>query len=116
MTRHNRWDLEARERARRDVAALAARMLAGDVAIIAGAQRMTRLAYDVVDDVWADEDFAVFAALDTETDHLPLAEHRPLWQEQAFAEKWREVVRIQDKARPEVFAACRSLLRRYGAN
>lgn len=112
--RRDRWSLEEQERAQRAVADLARRMLDGELGVIAGAREMWRMATGVVDDVWEDDDFAVFAALDTETDHLPIETQRALWDEAAFAEREITVARIEDANRESVFAACRSLLERFG--
>jgi len=92
---------------------LARRIVAGEVELIAGSREMWRIGANIVPDTRIDRDFVVFLALDSETDALPLAKDRALWDPAAFAEQSRIVADIEAEERPSVYAACRSIIDRF---
>ena len=58
--------------------------------------------------------WSIFVAVDSETDDLPLEEHRDLWEPAAFAEKRAQAVRYEAQMRDGVHRACRSVIARFG--
>ena len=107
-------DAEKTAELRQAVIDIARRLVAGDLAIIAGCRELTRLGHHVVADWRNDPDFVVFGAVESETDHLPLEDVRPLWQPAAFAQKQVEVASCEAFYRDDVLHACRSVLKRFG--
>jgi hypothetical protein len=99
------WQSEAANTARA--------ILRGEVGVIEGTRRLSTLAGALVDDWTADPDFAVFGALDSSTDHLPVGPQRELWAPAALAERDAEVARIEREAWPDVEAACRRVIARF---
>ena len=90
-------------------------ILDGEIGIIEGARILSTLAPDVVADWKADPDFLVLAALDSETDDLPVGVDRKLWEASALAERDAIVSQIEADAKQSVEAACRNILRRFVA-
>ena len=110
----NRHNLEKVQYARRRVAALAQDVLDGRLSILLAAQELSRLQRDadVPDD---DEDFVAFVAIDSETDHLPVAPRvRPLWDPAALKVKDEAIARAETWARDFGLEACRNLVSRFG--
>ncbi len=91
-------------------------ILNGELGIIEGARVLSTLAPDLVADWKVDPDFLVLAALDSETDDLPVGKQRKLWDATALAERDATVSRIEAEARQNVEAACRNILRRFDAH
>ena len=110
----NRYDLEAVERAQREVTQIARQVLAGERGIIAASRELWRLGHDLVPDWRDDEDFRLFGAIDSETDDLPLEDMRPVWNEAAFEAKQAEVRRFEALYREDAHVACRRLIDRFG--
>ena len=110
----NRYDFGAVESARRRVAQVAQDVLAGHLDIFTAAQELSRLRHDV--DVGEDdEDFLAFVLIDSETDHLPIAERvRPLWDATALREKDKDIARADAWAREFGIPACVNLVSRFG--
>ena len=89
--------------------------LSGQLRPIEAARQLTSLGWLLVEDFWSDPDFSVLGALDSEADHLPVGEARQYWAPSALEMKDAEILRIENSAREEVLAACRSIRDRYGA-
>jgi hypothetical protein len=105
-------DSGAREKALNAARAI----LKGDLGIIEGARLISTLAPDLVADWKVDPDFLVLAALDSETDDLPVGKQRKLWEAKALAERDAIVSRMEAEARQNVEVACRNILRRFAAD
>ena len=90
-------------------------ILAGEMGIIEGARLLSTLAPDLVPDWKVDPDLLVLAALDSETDDLPVGAQRKLWEAKALAERDALVARIEADARESVEAACRNILSRFSS-
>jgi len=102
------------EKNSREKALTAARaVLDGKVGIIEGARQLSILAPDLVADWKTDPDFLVLAALDSETDDLPVGKERKLWDATALKEREPVISRMEADAKQEVEAACRNILRRF---
>ena len=89
-------------------------VLDGKMGIIEGARLLSTLAPDLVPDWKVDPDFLVLAALDSETDDLPVGKERKLWDPTALKERDPVISRMEADAKEEVEAACRNILRRFG--
>jgi hypothetical protein len=106
----------SREHAREKALKTARAILKGELGIIEGARLLSTLAPDLVADWKVDPDFLVLAALDSETDDLPVGAQRKLWDATALAERDATVSQIEGEARQNVEAACRNILRRFEAS
>lgn len=60
-----------------------------------------------------DEDFDPFVAIDSETDHLPLAWERRNWSAEALAEKDPKVAEAERWAKELAKPACTKLIERF---
>ncbi len=99
---------EARHRA----VQIAHEVLAGRLGVMEGARSLSALRTQVGVAEF-DDDFIVFLAVDSETDHLPLGSVRQYWDPLALARKDAEAAEIAKSARPDVFAACRRIISRF---
>lgn len=61
------------------------------------------------------EDWRIFSAVRSETDHLPLGELRELWHPDVLPVKDAEFARCQERWREQVRAACERILLRGGS-
>jgi len=104
------------ENTREKVLKTARAILKGELGIIEGARLLSTLAPDLVADWKVDPDFLVLAALDSETDDLPVGKQKKLWDATALAEREKVVARIEAEAKQNVEAACRNILRRFDAH
>jgi hypothetical protein len=100
---------------RREVARVASGILGGSISAIEGARWLAGLRHEVEvsDD---DEDFLLFVSVASQTENLPIGEQRKLWQSDSLARMDSEVADAEKWARDETAAACRSLVRRFGAD
>jgi hypothetical protein len=108
------YNLEAQEERQREAVATAHAILRGELGVIEGARRLSTLAGALVEDWASDPNLVVFGALDSSTDHLPVGPQRELWAPAALMERDSEVARIEREAWPDVEAACRRVIARYG--
>src|SRR5688572_13885453 len=88
-------------------------ILAGELGVIEGCRLLADLAHTLVPDWVADQDFVVFGALASETDHLPTGTARQYWAADALAREDRNIARIEASARSDVLAACRNVINRF---
>jgi hypothetical protein len=99
---------------RRQVAKIAAQMLAGNLGMIEGARLLAGLRHEV--EVGEDDpDFLMFVAIESETDHLPVGQEREMWAPESLARKDLEISRAESYAREDAVEACRNLVRRFQA-
>jgi len=108
-------DLNALEARQREAADVARAIVDGQRGICDGCRALARLAHDLVPDWRVDPDFVVFGALDSESDRFPLGTVRDRWDPTALAALDIERLDMERRAEPEVMAACRSILARFGA-
>jgi hypothetical protein len=101
---HRRW-------AGAKIAALAQRMLAGEIGIAEGSGELAAWRFDVGAD--NDPDFIFFVGMDSETDDLPIGSARRHWNPEALRAKDAELAAYEAKVREEAFEICRRLIRRY---
>jgi hypothetical protein len=89
-------------------------MLAGTLPFNEGAVQVLRLRGRVGGISEHDEDFLVFTAIGSETDHLPLKAQFHLWNRDALAKLAPEFERSQQWASKFAGEACKTLLLRFG--
>jgi hypothetical protein len=99
---------------RKEAASTAAGIVEGTVNVVEGARTLTALRHDAEVDA-ADEDFAVFAAIASDTDALPFGEVRKHWSAEALARLEPELRAAVAWAMPIATPACHSIMRRFGA-
>jgi hypothetical protein len=98
---------------RRQLVALAASLLAGQLSYLEGAPQVQALLRKVggVDD--RDPDFDAFVLISSETDHLPLQKHRGMWSPSALERLEPQFRRVEEWARGFAPKACESLIARF---
>lgn len=99
--------------ARRDIALLAAAVLAGTAPTLDGCRRLVQRLWSasVAQD---DPDFLVLRVVDSETDALPVGTERRHWSDEALARIEPEIQAATAWARPIMLPVCESLVRRFG--
>ena len=106
-------DLEKNENLKKIAIDLARNILEGEVGVIAGCIQMNRIGHELFDRPEEDEDFVIFIAIDSETDHLPTEKTSKFWDNTILKEKQIEINNIENYYRDYVFTACRSIIKRY---
>jgi hypothetical protein len=87
-------------------------VLAGEISCIAASRRLHCLGIRLLGDI--DEDFTVFIALDSETDHLAIGiEERASRSQGAAALMDLEIAAIEAREKSNIEQACRVLVRRF---
>jgi hypothetical protein len=92
---------------------LARSIIRGETSVILGSRRLASLAHELVSDWRTDEDFVVFGALASESDHLPTGAERPYWSESSLAREDQNIARLEARWRAPVLQACRSVIERF---
>ena len=93
------------------IVAICEAVLAEEIGIIAASRRLSALGMELFDG--HDEDFIMFDAVDTETDHLPVDKERRNWSAEALKRKDAEIAEAEAFYKDEVFAACTKLIERF---
>ncbi len=88
-------------------------MLDGTLPFNEGAYQVTKLRHHIGGVAERDEDFDIFIAIESETDHLPLKAQFALWQTEALERLAPEFERTQAWASQFAPAACASLVNRF---
>lgn len=88
-------------------------VLDGKLSVIEGCRRLNALSCDLVDDWRVDKDFAVFGAVDSETDCLPVGAVRQHWNSSALVREDEKIEVAEALYRDRVMAACSNLVRRF---
>ena len=81
------------------------------IGVIAGSRKLTGLGHELCGD--HDEDFITFAAIDSETDHLPVDRERRNWSVEALERKDKEIAEAEAFYKDMTFEACRKLIERF---
>jgi hypothetical protein len=92
---------------------LARSILRGETSVILGSRRLASLAHELVSDWRLGEEFVVFGALASESDHLPSGPERQYWSESALAREDQNIARLETRYRSEVLQACRKVIERF---
>ena len=85
--------------------------MAEEIGIIAASRRLSALGLELFDG--RHEDFIMFDAVYTETDHLPIDKERENWDAEALKRKDTEIAKAEAFYKDEVIAACRKLIERF---
>ena len=110
MTTTNEEYLNQRKK---EVVEIAQQILKQSLSVVDGSVRLSTLRLDVCDDP-ADEDFRLFVAIESESDHLPLKEVRKKYSEQALEKADTEIEEIEKIYRGQIQTACKKLIERFG--
>jgi len=113
MTRHNRYDLETRDRLRAKAVSLATSVLNGNTGIVEGARELATLGHVLADNWALDPDFVVFGGVASESDDLPVGKDRERWDPTALVDKDAEVQIYETRVRSRMYGACRNVIRRF---
>jgi hypothetical protein len=100
------------ESIRAQLVVVARAMLDGQLELIHGVRRLTKLRVNMPDPDW--DAFDVIRGVESETDDLPIDEERALWDSKALDEK--DAIRREyvEKVRPAVLEACARIVDRFG--
>lgn len=93
------------------IVAVCEAILKEEIGVIAGSRRLKGLGFDLCGD--HDEDFMVFVAIDSETDHLPVDWERRNWGVEALKRKDEEIAEAEASYKDRAFLACRNLIGRF---
>ena len=93
------------------VVAICEAMLREEIGVIAGSRRLTGLGFELFDD--HDEDFLMFVAIDSETDHLPVDLERQNWNIEALERKDKEIENYEASAKTDALETCRKLIKKF---
>ena len=98
------------------VVAICEAMLREEIGIIAGSRKLKSLGFELVkfelvDD--RDEDFSMFVAIDSETDHLPVDIERQNWSSEALERKDKEIAEYEASAKEDALTTCKKLIKRF---
>ena len=89
-------------------------MLDGDIQYLEGALELCSLRHKI-EVAEEDEDFIVFVAISSETDHLPIGQVRKYWSKAALERHQAEIQKSIDWAKKISLTQCKSLVKRFGA-
>lgn len=102
---------------RGQIVAICQAILNKEIGVIAGSRILNRLEVELLHNEvgWfqRDEDFVAFAAIDSETDHLPVDAERQNWSVEALERKDEEIAKSEALYRDDAFTACRILIERF---
>ena len=100
------------------VVAICEAILREEMRAIAGSRILNKLEIELLHHTslgsfTRDEDFLVFVAIDSETDHLPVDFERHNWSPEALERKDQEVANAEQWAKELAFPACKKLIERF---
>jgi hypothetical protein len=110
----NRNDREVEIRVRREAVATAKAVLRGELGLIEGGRQLSVLSHYLIPQFPPDDELVVFDELDIETRQVPIGTPREQWDPATRAEADAIMRRIEMLSRPELEAACRSVITRFG--
>lgn len=87
-------------------------MLEGELGIAEGSRVISSNYWVIHPEGECRDEFSVFIALDSETDHLPMETERVHWDEAAWQAKQSELRAYEDLYHDDVMAASKNLLSR----
>ena len=103
---------EEYDQARISTLAILASLTTGKIGLLLAARKLAVLRFRLIGDK-LDDDWRIFAAIDSETDHLPTGKERVHWQAEALAEKDIEIKESELFYHEPALAAAYRLIRRY---
>ena len=98
---------------RSEVANTAKLVRDGKMSIVEGAWRLNSLRHEVVQKDF-DDDFMLFVAIASKTDHLPVGKVRKQYAPEALLRADKEIEKVEKFYRAQVEAACEKLIARSG--
>lgn len=114
IMKHENWYNEEYMHARRkDVVEVASALISGQIHFLEGVRALTSLCHEVTG-LDFDEDFSIFVAIDSETDHLPSEKVRHRFSEAWLEKADKEVCEIKESYNTQVVEACQKLVARFG--
>jgi hypothetical protein len=113
MTAANQMDREVEIRVRREAVATAKAMLRGELGLIEGGRYLSALSHYLLRQIPPEDELSVFDELDLEARLVPADTPREQWDAATRAEADAIVRRIETLSRPELEAACRSVISRF---
>ena|ERR1041385_8564757 len=93
------------------IVAICEAVVAEEIGIIAASRRLSALGLELFGR--HDEDFILFVAVDSETDHLPVDIERKNWSAEALKRKDVEIAEAEALYKNDVIAACTKLIGRF---
>ena len=96
---------------RRQVRALAQRIIAGEVGVIDGSRQMLKFRFWL--HAGEDEDFLTFVGVDSESHHLLIGDVRAHWQPDALKKKDEEIAALEEFYRKHVVEAAARIKAKY---
>lgn len=109
---HDNWHNEQYMNSKRSEVAHTARMIRdGKLNVVEGAWQLSALRYDVSQKDF-DDDFMLFVAIASETDHLPVGEVRKQYSSNALRKADAEIAEAEKLCRAQVEVACEKLIAR----
>lgn len=94
--------------------ALAKKILSSQIKMIEGCHAMASLLFGLP--LQLEDDFIIFTAVASDTDHLPLGEERKNWDKKVLIEKDTEILETENFYRDAVFEGCRKIIKRFDKN
>lgn len=99
---------------RDEMVALARAILRGETGVLEGSAAMLQYRWDAgLHEM--DEDLLTFVGIESQHDHLPAGSARQFWSPAALARVDAEIAEAEAVHREAAFAACESLIRRFGS-
>ena len=92
---------------------IASATIGGDIPVLL-APRLLADALSGADIPRDDADFRAVRMIDSELDALPIGKERELWSQEALERLAPEIQAAETWAAPQVYAACESIVRKFG--
>jgi hypothetical protein len=99
------------ELCRQKIVSTAKAILSSEIGIIAGSRDLLRLSQEIGCEM--EEDFILFVAMESETDHLPVDSERQYWDKEALKRKDVEIAEYESFHKYQAFEACRRIIGRF---
>ena len=93
---------------------LAKSILNGQMQIAPGCLQIQQLLFDLSLDV--DKEFIIFTGFNSETDRFPLGQERSLWNQDSLKDKDKELARIEEFYKQQIFLACQAIINKFSSN
>lgn len=90
---------------------LANQLLANEIDIVSASRTINKLRFSADPE---DELFLIFRAIDSDTDDYPVLEsQRDLWNRESLKKLDEEVSHYLESVKPQVYEACREIIKRF---
>ena len=105
----SKYNLERQEQIRVQILRIAKQLAAGEISVIAASRQLSHFRHDV--ELPLAHILLTFAAIDSETDALPVGDARREWSAEALERKDREITEAEDFYRNTAIDAANELVR-----